>query len=110
MDTHAELPQLAAPERPVSPTRYEVLALLQVADVLTTWVLLGVASGLTEGNPVVDLFIDRIGLWQSMLFLLVVKLGVVYSLWRKGTGVRLVSALYGAVVFNNALALAILLG
>lgn len=103
MDAPAEAARTAAP-----PARYEVLALLQVVDVATTWIVLSLASGMTEGNPVVDLFIRHVGLAESMLILLVVKLAVVHSLWRKGTGVRLVSAVYAAVVFNNLLAVAIL--
>lgn len=95
-------------ESSTAPLRYEVLALLQVAAIGTTWALLTFADGMTEGNPVVDLFIRRIGLLESMLLLLVVKLAVVYSLWREGTGIRLLSAIYAAVIFNNLLALAIL--
>lgn len=91
----------------VRTARYEVLALLQVADVATTWTVLSLAGGMSEGNPIIDLVIRRIGLAESMFMLLVLKLSVVYSLWRKGTGVRLVSAIYAAVVFNNLLALAI---
>ena len=104
-----ELQGVEAPERAVAPARYELLALLQLADVATTWILLRFADGVTEGNPIVDLFIRRVGLAESLLFLLVVKLAVVHTLWRKGTGVRFLSALYAAVVFNNVLALAIVL-
>lgn len=85
-------------------TRYEALALLQVADVATTWLVLSVAEARSEGNPIVALFIERSGLATTMALLLTVKLAVVYVLWLRRTGVRFVSALYAAVVFNNALA------
>lgn len=86
-------------------TRYELLAGLQVADVATTWVILTYASTRAEGNPVVAFIIDEVGIDQAMAGLLVLKLGLVYQLWRKRTRVRLVSAIYAAVVFNNVLAL-----
>lgn len=88
---------------------YHLLAGLQVADVATTWVILANWSARAEGNPIVASFISATGLPIAMVALLVVKLAVVYVLYEKGTGVNLMSALYGLVVFNNALALSLAL-
>lgn len=86
-------------------TRYQVLAAMQVLDVLTTWVILDNFAGRAEGNPIVATFIEHSGLTMSMFALLVVKLAVVYVLWEKQTGVNLMSAIYGLVLFNNVLVL-----
>lgn len=88
---------------------YHLLAGLQVADVATTWVILSQWTHRAEGNPIVASFIEYSGLTVAMVALLVVKLAVVYVLYEKGTGVNLMSALYGLVVFNNALALGLAL-
>lgn len=88
---------------------YQLLAGLQVADVATTWVILSQWTHRAEGNPIVASFIEYSGLTVAMVALLVVKLAVVYVLYEKGTGVNLMSALYGLVVFNNALALGLAL-
>jgi len=90
-----------APERAVG--MYQVLAGLQVADVATTWFLLANFTHLNEGNPVVATMIDHSGLQVAMLALLVVKLAIVYVLYEKQTGIRLMSAIYGLVIFNNVL-------
>ncbi len=89
--------------------RYRLLAGLQVADVATTWFILGNFSARAEGNPVVATVIHHTGLQVAMIALLVVKLAVVYVLYEKQTGVNLMSAIYGLVVFNNLLALGLAL-
>ena len=88
--------------------RYHLLAGLQVADVATTWFILANSAHHAEGNPVVAAMIGGAGLAVAMVLLLLFKLAVVAVLWRKGTGVRFVSALYGAVIVNNGLALGLL--
>lgn len=88
---------------------YQQLAALQGLDVATTWLILGSWSTKAEGNPVVAAFIEAGGLSVAMVTLLVIKLAVVYVLYEKQTGVNLMSALYGLVVFNNLLALVLLL-
>jgi len=101
----------AAPVGPARATgRYRFLAGLQVADVATTWVILANFSSKAEGNPVVATMIHHAGLQVAMIALLVVKLAVVYVLYEKQTGVNLMSAIYGLVVFNNLLALGLALG
>lgn len=104
-----------APSTTITPTprtseareagRYQLLAGLQVADVATTWVILANFTTKAEGNPVVGAMIHHTGLQVAMVALLVVKLAVVYVLYEKQTGVNLMSAIYGLVVFNNLLAL-----
>lgn len=90
--------------------RYQLLAGLQVADVATTWVILANFSTRAEGNPVVAQMIHHGGLQLAMIGLLVVKLCVVYVLYEKQTGINIMSAIYGLVVFNNLLALGLALG
>jgi hypothetical protein len=90
--------------------RYQFLAGLQVADVATTWTILANFSSKAEGNPVVGTMIHHAGLQVAMVALLVLKLAVVYVLYEKQTGVNLMSAIYGLVVFNNLLALGLALG
>jgi hypothetical protein len=85
--------------------RYQLLAGLQVADVATTWVILANFTHKREGNPVVATMIDHAGLQVAMLGLLVLKLAIVYVLYEKQTGVNIMSAIYGLVIFNNLLAL-----
>jgi hypothetical protein len=85
--------------------RYQMLAMLQVLDVLTTWVILSRFSERAEGNPIVAGLIHHGGLELAMLSLLAVKLTVVFALYRKQTGVKLMSAIYSAVIVNNVLAL-----
>jgi hypothetical protein len=89
--------------------RYQLLAGLQVADVATTWVILANFSTMSEGNPVVATMIHHGGLQVAMVGLLVVKLAVVYVLYEKQTGINIMSAIYGLVVFNNLLALGLAL-
>ncbi len=90
--------------------RYQLLAGLQVADVATTWVILANFSTKAEGNPLVAQMIHHGGLQLAMVGLLVVKLAVVYVLYEKQTGINIMSAIYGLVVFNNLLALGLALG
>ncbi|MFP5323026.1 MAG: DUF5658 family protein [Acidimicrobiia bacterium] len=106
----AERRAAAAAVEPRAVGRYQLLAGLQVADVATTWTILANFTSASEGNPVVATMIHHIGLQVAMLALLVVKLAVVYVLYEKQTGVNLMSAIYGLVVFNNLLALGLALG
>lgn len=94
---------------PQGASRYRILALLQALDVATTWYILDQFTHRAEGNPVVATLIANSGLPVAMLFLLVVKLSVVQVLHSKGTGVNLISGVYGLVVFNNLLALVLTL-
>lgn len=103
-------PSVVALAPPRASGRYRLLAGLQVADVATTWFILANFSSRAEGNPVVATVIHHAGLQVAMLALLVVKLAVVYVLYEKQTGVNLMSAIYGLVVFNNLLALGLALG
>jgi Domain of unknown function (DUF5658) len=106
-------PAVASPSAAASPRlagRYQLLAGLQVADVVTTWVILANFSTKAEGNPVVAQMIHHGGLQLAMIVLLVVKLAVVYVLYEKQTGINIMSAVYGLVVFNNLLALGLALG
>jgi hypothetical protein len=96
-----------ASERSVG--KYQLLGGLQVADVATTWVILANFTHLSEGNPVVATMIHHSGLQVAMIGLLVVKLAVVYVLYEKQTGINIMSAIYGLVVFNNLLALGLAL-
>ena len=89
--------------------RYQLLAGLQVADVATTYVILANFAAHNEGNPVVAAFINHTGLAAAMFTLLVIKLAVVYVLYEKQTGVNIMSAIYGLVLFNNLLALGLAL-
>lgn len=83
--------------------RYQALAGLQVLDVATTWVILANWTARAEGNPIVAGLIHHTGLVVAMVALLVVKLAVVWVLYEKQTGVKLMSAVYGLVVANNLL-------
>lgn len=99
----------AAPDLDREATRYQLLGGLQVLDVATTWVILDNFTNRAEGNPLVATFIHHGGLPVAMVTLLVLKLAVVYVLWEKQTGVNLMSAIYGLVVFNNLLVLVLAL-
>ncbi len=111
MASHPLLPSLALQpasgpsttiDRPVL-QRYLLLAALQVLDVVTTWTILANVSTRAEANPIVGGLIHHGGLTVAMLTLLAVKLAVVRVLYEKQTGVKLMSAVYGLVIFNNAL-------
>lgn len=84
-------------------SRYLLLAALQVLDVATTWTILANVSTRAEANPIVAGLIHHGGLSVAMVTLLAVKLAVVRVLYEKQTGVKLMSAIYGLVIFNNAL-------
>jgi len=105
----SSVPPTAALARPRIAGRYRLLAGLQLADVATTWIILANFSSKAEGNPVVATMIHHAGLQVTMIGLLVVKLAVVYVLYEKQTGVNIMSAIYGLVVFNNLLALGLAL-
>lgn len=105
---------MAAPERSTAVLahapavqRYQLLALLQVLDVATTWTILANWGARAEGNPIVATFIDSAGLSLAMVALLVTKLAVVWVLYEKQTGVKLMSAVYSLVIANNVLFLAL---
>jgi hypothetical protein len=83
--------------------RYLLLAALQVLDVATTWTILANVSTRAEANPIVAGLIHHGGLQVAMVTLLAVKLAVVRVLYEKQTGVRLMSAIYSLVIFNNLL-------
>jgi len=82
---------------------YVILAVMQIMDVLTTWFILSRWGERAEGNPVVAWVIGNVSLGPAMVMLLAIKLTVVWALFRKQTGVRLISALYGLVLVNNLL-------
>lgn len=86
---------------------YLILALLQVLDVTTTWVILAHWSQRAEGNPVAAAVLGSLGLTLGLIVLLVFKLSVVWLFWRCQTGVRLASAIYGLVITNNLVFLAL---
>lgn len=83
--------------------RYQLLAALQVLDVATTWVILANWTARAEGNPLVAGLVNHSGLVAAMLAVLVLKLTVVWVLYEKQTGVKLMSAIYSLVVVNNLL-------
>ena len=83
--------------------RYLLLAALQVLDVATTWTILANVSTRAEANPIVAGLIHHGGLQVAMVTLLAVKLAVVRVLYEKQTGVKLMSAIYSLVIFNNVL-------
>lgn len=82
---------------------YQLLAALQVLDVATTWTILANWTARAEGNPLVAGLIHNSGLVAAMATLLIVKLAVVWILYEKQTGVKLMSAVYSLVVANNLL-------
>lgn len=82
---------------------YLLLAGLQVLDVALTWFILASWSARAEGNPLVSHGITTLGLPAAMMLVLAFKLGVVWLFYLCQTKVRLVSALYGLVIFNNLL-------
>lgn len=84
-------------------TPYKLLGGFQVLDVATTWTILANHSARAEGNPIVAGMIHHSGLMLSMILLLILKLAIVYSLYRKQTGIKIMSAIYGLVLVNNFL-------
>lgn len=84
---------------------YLALAALQVVDVLTTGWILSHFTDASEGNPVVGHLLDGVGLPLGMMMILVLKLAVVYSLWTRQTGAKIILSIYTLVVLNNLLVL-----
>ena len=75
---------------------------MQVLDVVTTYVILRWFFG-SEANPIVDSVFETTGLFAGCALLLWLKLAVVRILYEKGTGVKIMSAIYSMVIFNNLL-------
>lgn len=87
--------------------RYLILAALQVLDVATTWWILRHWTARGEANPVVRAVIETVGLNVGCIMLLAAKLGIVYLLYRRDAGVKIVTAIYTIVIANNLLFLAL---
>lgn len=90
-------------EPPTKVRPYQLLAGLQFLDVATTWFILIHWTERVEGNPIAAALLGWVGIDLGCLILLAFKLGLVYAVYRKQLGVKLVSALYTAVVLNNLL-------
>lgn len=85
---------------------YVVLALLQVLDVLTTGIILGVYVGAgREGNPLVSTIFEHAGLIVGLAIILALKLGAIGVLYWTQFPAKIPNAIYGLVIFNNALIL-----
>jgi hypothetical protein len=85
--------------------RYALLILLQALDIATTTLVL--SWGGTEQNPLAEL-LTSVGP-SGLVALLLLKLLLVWRVYERGIPVRLVTAVYGAVVANNLLFVAIYL-
>lgn len=83
--------------------RYALLILLQAIDIATTTLVL--SWGGTEQNPFAEIFTSAGP--SGLVALLLVKLLLVWRLYERGVKVRLVTAIYGAVVTNNLLFVAL---
>lgn len=101
------LPQTVEADVREDAYKYRILAYLQVLDVLTTGLILSYYVNATEGNPIVDFVFNTVGLVPGLAAILVLKLAVVYTLWACQTGTRIANAIYGLVVANNLLFLAL---
>lgn len=88
---------------PVRVRPYQLLAGLQVLDVATTWIILSHWTERAEGNPIVAFFFEHVGINVGCLLILVFKFVLVYLTYRKQTGVKLISAVYTAIILNNLL-------
>lgn len=88
---------------------YIWLAITQILDVITTGIILGVFvnNGNREGNPVVATLFHHVGLMVGLSILLVFKLAAVLLFWHTQFPVKIANAIYGLVVFNNLLILAL---
>ncbi len=84
---------------------YVALAGLQILDVLTTGLILGFFVSHQEGNPVVATLFHHVGLISGLGILLALKLGAVAVFWDCQFPVKIANAIYGLVIFNNALVL-----
>lgn len=82
---------------------YLLLALFQVADVLTTGFILNAWTARAEGNPIAAFILHHRGLLPGLTLLLALKLAMVWVFYVCQTGVRLASALYSLVIANNLL-------
>lgn len=82
---------------------YIVLAVFQLIDVASTWIILNYWSVRAEGNPIVAGLLNSVGLTIGMVVLLVFKMSVVYLLWASQTGTKIALTLYAAVILNNLL-------
>lgn len=92
-------------ERP-STAPYVWLGGLQILDVATTFTILTwFAAGRAEGNPIVAAAFGTLGLAIGCLLLLAFKLSVVGLVYACQTKVRVTTAIYGLVIFNNVLLL-----
>lgn len=92
---------------PVRTRPYALLATLQALDVLTTWWILHHWSTRSEANPIAHWVFNSFGLHAGIFMLATVKLSCVYSLYNRQSGVKLITALYSLVIFNNLLFLAL---
>lgn len=81
-------------------TPYVILAYMQVIDVVITALILNWMGG-AEGNPIARQLTDLGAI--GFLALLGFKLWIVHRLYKKQTGVRFISAVYGIVLANNLL-------
>jgi hypothetical protein len=82
---------------------YIWLAVLQVVDVTTTWLVLNYWSVRSEGNPLIAEFLNSVGLHAGMLTILVLKLSAVYILWVCQTGTKIALSVYSLIAVNNIL-------
>jgi hypothetical protein len=99
------LPTRAPLSERISHRPYLILAALQLADVATTGWLLSRIAGTAEANPIVAAIFSTTGLTVGLAILLALKLAVVYAMWTFQTKMRIATAIYSAVVFNNLLIL-----
>lgn len=85
--------------------RYALLILLQAIDVATTMLVL--SWGGKEQNPLAEILTSAGP--GGFMALLLLKLLLVWRVYERGIEVRLVTAIYGAVVTNNLLFVALYL-
>ena len=85
--------------------RYALLVLLQAIDVATTMMVL--SWGGTEQNPLAEILTSAGP--SGLIALLLLKLLLVLRLYERGIQVRLVTAIYGVVVTNNLVFVALYL-
>lgn len=80
---------------------YRFLLWLQALDVLTTTFILTWWSERAEGNPIARVFTNMGA--TGMILMLAFKFAIVLALYRKGTGVKIMSTIYSLVIANNLL-------
>lgn len=88
--------------------RYLTFGGLQVADVILTGIVLANVGHDAEGNPIIQGMLNSTGLIIGLALLLAFKLGATALLWACQSPVRIVRAVYVAVILNNALAVALI--